>query len=51
MAYDGVGNAVTFMNARGFVSTTVFDALDRAQVQIDALGFARTASFAGGWMC
>ena len=27
---------VTVINARGHVATTVFDALDRAQVQVDA---------------
>jgi len=45
MSYDGVGNTVTVMNARGSVSTTAFDALNRAQVQIDALGYAPTTTF------
>jgi YD repeat-containing protein len=45
---DGVGNAETVMNARGHVSTTVYDALDRVSAQIDPLGYARTLAYDAG---
>src|SRR5262249_13930232 len=43
--YDGSGNQQTVKDALGHVSTTLYDLMNRATVQIDALGDRTTSTF------